>query len=163
MSDVSLMYYSDKLGKTQPRILRLVYHLASAAVTNIVQGYPVYTTFGAISAQSTIDNFLGTSSEFNYLAFDATSMGTDAFGFIVNMGGQCKMVTHMIAAMRSSTYLATTAFAAAEGGSSAALTATTLETAVAAGTSGNIAGKLVISSLDSTTALLQIEIGWIAN
>ncbi len=165
MADTSLIYYQEKFGKTQPRRLTFVWSVTSGAFTEQVKGNPILLTQGAISAQSTIDNFLGTTSEFNYLAFDATSMGTDAVGVIVDMKGQAATAVSARLTMNSSTYLATTAYAAALGGS---LTATTLETAFACGLSstvtgsGNLAFKGVISGLDAITGLVQLDILWIS-
>ncbi len=166
MADTSLIYWQEKLAKTQPRRLRISWSVVSGAFTECVAGNPILLTQGAISAQSTIDNFLGTSSEFNYLAFDATSMGTDAVGVIVDMKGQCAKVLNAAINMYSSTYLGTAAGGRALG--SVGITATTLETAVACGASssitgsGNIAFKGVVSGLDAITGLVVLDIDWIS-
>lgn len=165
MSDTSLIYYQEKLGKTQPRRLRFVWTISSGTPTLVVAGAPVLVTQAAISAQSTIDNFLGTTSEFDYLAFDATSMGTDAFGVIVDMKGQAKTAVFASLNSYTGTYQVTSAGARATGGT---LTATTLETAYACGLSstvtgsGNLAFKGVISGLDSATGSVVLDLEWIA-
>jgi hypothetical protein len=166
MADTSLIYWQEKLGKTQARRLRVSWSVVSGAFTECVAGNPILLTQGAISAQSTIDNFLGTVSEFNYLAYDATSMGTDAVGVIIDMKGQAIKVLNMSLNMYSSTYLGTAAGCRALG--SAGITATTLESAVACGYSstitgsGNIAVKGVISGLDAITGLVVLDVDWIS-
>lgn len=166
MADTSLIYWQEKLGKTQPRRLRVSWSVTSGAFTECVAGNPILLTQSAISAQSTIDNFLGTTSEFNYLAFDATSMGTDAVGVIIDMKGQAIKVVSAALNMYSSTYLGTAAGCRALG--SAGITATTLECAVACGYSssitgsGNIAFKGVISGMDAITGLVVLDIDWIS-
>ncbi len=165
MSSTSLVYYQEKLLKTQPRQLTFVWTASSGTLTAQVAGAPVLATGAAISAQATIDNFLGTSSEFDYLAFDATAMGTDAIGVIIDMKGQAKSAVFAELRSFSSTYNATLAGARAAGG---VLTASTLETAYACGASatitgsGNLAFKGVISSLDSLTGILVLQLYWIA-
>ncbi len=165
MADTSLIYWQEKLGKTQPRNLRIAWSVTSGAFTEIVPGAPILLTQAAVASQAVIDNFLGTTSEFNYLAFDATSMGTDALGVIVDMKGQAAKVVYASLTMMSSTYLGTTANANAIGGS---LTATTLETAVSCGFStsvtgsGNLAFKGVISGMDAITGLVVLNVYWIS-
>lgn len=166
MADTSLIYWQEKLGKTQARRLRISWSVVSGAFTECVAGNPILLTQAAIAAQSTINNFLGTTAEFDYLAFDATSMGTDALGVIIDMKGQAIKVLAAHLNLYSSTYLGTAAGARALG--SAGITATTLETAVACGYSssitgsGNIAFKGVISGLDSATGLVVLDVDWIA-
>lgn len=166
MSATSLVYYQEKLGKTQPRRLQLAWSASSGTLTALVAGYPILATGAAISAQATIDTFLGTTSEFNYLAFDATSMGTDALGILIDMKGQARQAVWAKLTSYSSTYFATTANAVANGATG--ITATTLETALSCGDSssitgsGNIAFKGVISGLDSLTGVLTLDIYWIS-
>ncbi len=170
MSETSLFLYQDKFGRTQPRVLHLLWKITGAVtVVPVPIGVPVLTTFGAISAQSTIDNFLGTTSEFNYLAYDATSMGTDAMGVIVNMAGQARRVDGVIARTYSGTGGATVYQAGAWANG---ITATTLETAAACGYSSSIAGSGNIAvkvnfaqtgSFDSlTSGFIQMDIYWSA-
>lgn len=163
MTATSLVYYQEKLGKTQIRKMRFVYTITGAkTIAEAVKGYPVLTGFDAISAQSTIDNFLGTSSEFLLAAFDATSMGTDAVYFIIDMKGQAKAAPRFRLTAVQGTYGGTFTFASSMAPVTA-LTASTLEGAIAVGTSGNIAVKAVISSLDGlTTGQLVLDVDWIA-
>lgn len=161
----SLMYWNDQFGKTQPRILRLQYNITGAVtVSPCVANSATLVTFGAISAQATIDNFLGTTSEFDYLAFDATSMGADAMGVIVNMNGQASKVVAMVAKCFSGTGGGTLVERAVA--SSTALTATTLETKIAVGSSGNIALKIDWGNTPDfdalTSGLIDIAVHWIS-
>ena len=124
MADTSLIYWQEKLAKTQARRLRISWSVISGAFTECVAGNPVLLTQGAIATQAVINTFLGTTAEFDYLAFDATSMGTDALGLLIDMKGQCAKVLAMHLNMYSSTYLGTAAGCHALG--SVGITATTL-------------------------------------
>lgn len=160
----SLMYYNDKLGKTQPRILRFFWNITAGKTISLVTGQvgsPILPTFDAYASQAVIDNFLGTTNEFLLAAFDATSMGTDAFGALINMGGQAAAVSYMSLTARTGTYGGTATSASATVGT--ALTASTLEAACVCGANGNIAVKAVISGLDALTSLnLELMVGWFA-
>lgn len=165
MGATSLVYWQEKLLKTQPRKIQLVWSASSGTLTPQLSGYPILATGAAISTQATINSFLGTTAEFDYLAFDATAMGTDALAVIVDMKGQAKTAVWAELKSFSSTYQVTQAGARANGGS---LTASTLETAYACGDSssitgsGNLAFKGVISGLDSLTGSLVLDLWWIS-
>ena len=165
MSDTSLMYWQEKLGKTQPRVLRLEYEITAAkTVSPLVPGIPAITSFDAIAAQSTIDNFLGTTNEFLVTAFDATAMGNDTFAAIANMSGQVQRITKVVASCYSGTAGSTHVFRVVK--SSAALTASTLATEAAVGANGNVAVKVDFGNtpdFDALTAgLIVLEIYWIS-
>jgi hypothetical protein len=162
MADTSLIYYNDQLAKVVPRLLRLEYKITGAVTASpVVSNSASLITFSAISAQATIDDFLGSTTEFNYLAFDATSMGADTMGGIVNMGGQVKSVTQMVAYCYSASNTIVTRQCRNTG-----LTATTIETALALGTSGNVAFKVDWGNTPDFDALtagtIVIDIGWIS-
>ena len=164
MSGTSLFYYNDQWGKVQPQVLRLQYEITAAKTCKpIVSNSASLTAFDAIASQAVIDDFLGTSSEFTLAQFDATSMGADAFGAIVDMQGQAKSVVQMIARCYSNTGGADLVTRQVKGGS---LTDSTLETAVECGADGNIACKVDFGNspdLDALTAgTIDIEIHWIA-
>ena len=132
MADTSLFYYQDQWGKVQPRILRLQYEITGAVtVVPIISNSATLVTFAAIAAQSTIDNFLGTTDEFTIAQYDGTSMGADAMGVLVNMQGQCKTVVMMVASCYSASNTLVTR--QVQGGT---LTAATLETAIHVGADG---------------------------
>jgi hypothetical protein len=156
------MHWSDKLQKAESRTLSLVFNITGAAASTEIQRAPVLSTYGAIASQAVIDSFLGTTNEFLVAAFDATAMGADAFGGIINMDGQCKEVLYMSAKCYSGTGGATLVERVVQ--DSATLTASTLATEVAKGANGNIAFKVNFGDspdFDALTAgLIVIEIVW---
>lgn len=155
----SLAYWDDRLGKSVAREEVFTYVLTSGAMVP-KQAYPVLLTTGALT-QATIDAFLGSSTEVNYLNFDATSMGTDALGIIVNMAGQVKSLEYVEFIMRSGTGNVTTVRRYA----TAADVMVNTQLAVAEAeksSSGNVSARCVITSLDSTTGYLTVKLGWIS-
>lgn len=165
MSATSLFYWNDQFGKTQPRRLRLQYNITAAkTVSPAAPNSATLTTFDAIAAQSTIDNFLGTSSEFLVAAFDATAMGADTFGVIVNLNGQAAKLLMMEAKCYSATGGGTLVERAVI--SSTTLTASTLATECALGTSGNVAGKIDFGNTPDfdglTSGIIVVTFDWIA-
>lgn len=166
-----LHFWEGAHVKTQPRVLKLGWAITGAVtISPLRAGMPVLTTFGAISAQATIDNYLNSdndpdyTSEFDYLAYDATAMGADVFGGVVRMGGQCKAVTYMHAVCWSGTGGATVVERFV--GASSALTNSQLLTEVAVGSYGNIAFRVDFGNtpdFDGLTAgYIMIDIGWIS-
>lgn len=156
----SLVYYNERIQLSQPRVLRLLYTITGAVTVTDALRSGTLTTFGAIAAQSTIDTYLGTSSEFDYLAFDATSMGNDAMGVIVNMGGQVAEVYQMVARC----YSASNTVVTRQVEDSSALTATSLTTEIAKGSSGNVALKVDWGNTPDFDALtagtIDIQVYW---
>ncbi len=151
MAEPGIFLYQDKFGKTQPRELILNWKItAGVTVVGLPLGAPVLTTFGAIAAQATIDSFLGTTSEFDYLAFDATSMGADGMGVIINMAGQAARLDGFKITAYSGTGGATLYSAGAWNNG---IAATTLQTACALGANGNIALKVSFNQSGNFDAL----------
>jgi hypothetical protein len=157
-----IRYYSDTVESGQFVETKFLFSVATGGVlTPLNAAGACYTTAGAIGTQSTIDTFLGTTSEFNYLAFDATSLGTDAEGFIINMGGQVDKLVGVRIISNAGTAGVTVVenFVAA----SASLTNTTLSTQWAKGADGNVAGRYVGSGFDSLNGtLLEVTLYWYA-
>jgi hypothetical protein len=152
------MYWNDKLQSAEAHELCLVYKITAAKTVQDLLLSPVLTAFDAIAAQATIDSFLGTSSEFNVLAFDATSMGTDAFAGIINMGGQCKEVIQFDALVCGSDGLIDEQKIL---NASSSLTNSSLTSQVAKGSSGNVAFKVVLTGVDALTAgTIVVKIKW---
>ena len=144
MSATSLMYYNEVFSKSVPRTLRLIHEITGAvtvAARPLAAAPGNLVVFSAMSAQTVIDNFLGTTSEFDYLAFDATSMGADAMGMVVNMKGQAADVISFESRCYSAS-LYTTMVSRASLKVAAGLTNTSLTTQIALGSSGNIALKI---------------------
>lgn len=162
MADTSLMYWQEKLGKTQPRVLKFAWEITGAkAVSSLVAGIPVLTAFDAVASQTVIDDHLGTTNEFLVAAFDATSQGTDAFSVIVNLGKQAEKLLFAKASVHSGTNGLTLVESAAK--SSSALTASTLASECAKGANGNLAAKFVLTGVDAlTSGVIVVELAWIS-
>lgn len=94
----------------------------------------VLLMFGA-TAQAVIDDHLGTSSEFTAAQFDATALGADAQGFILDMGGQADELLYVEASCQTGTELLTTVDRRTK---AAGLTDSTLDTEAELGAEGNI-------------------------
>jgi len=162
VNSVSLAYWSDKAQRAESRELSLVFNITGAKASTEVQAAPVLHTYDAFASQAVIDDFLGTTNEFLLTAFDATAMGADMFGGVVNLEGQCKAVEAITAICYSGTDGATQAVSAKAG--SSALTASTLLTEVAAGADGNVGFKVNFGNtpdFDALTAgLIVVKILW---
>ena len=158
----SINYWQDQWGKVQPQILRLQYGISAAkTAAPLVSNSASLITFDALASQAVIDAFLGTTNEFLLAAFDATSMGADTFGGLVNMDGQAHAVVQMVAKCYSASNTLVTRQVV--GG---ALTASTLETKCAVGADGNMAFKVDFGNTPDFDALtagtIEIEIHWIS-
>lgn len=160
MSSTSLMYWNEKLPKTQPRTLKFMYDITGAkAMTSLVSGIPVLHSFDAIASQAVIDDFLGSTNEFLLAKFDATSMGTDAVAFIIDMKGQAAKIL----SAKVSSILAAGTVDVSKQVQSSTLTASTLETKSELSSLGNIAVKAVLTGLDALTdGTVLVEVEWIA-
>lgn len=160
MSATSLHYWNEKLPKTQPRTLKFLYDITGAkAISPLVMGIPVLHSFDAIASQTVIDDFLGSSSEFALAKFDATSLGTDAIAFIINMNGQAaKCLTAKVTSI-----LNTGIVDVSKQIQFSTLTASTLETKAELSSAGNIAIKAVLTGLDALTdGTVLVEVEWIS-
>jgi hypothetical protein len=156
----SLTYWSDRIQSSQPRVLKLLYTITAAKTVTDMGRSPTMTTFDTAFTQAQIDAHLGTTSEFLLTAFDATAVGADVFGGIINMDGQAAEVYHMVAKC----YSATNTLVTRQCEDVATLTASTLATEIAKGTNGNIAFKVDFGNtpdFDGLTAgTIEIEILW---
>jgi len=171
MSATGLFYTNEKHPKTQPRIMDFTFQITAAKT--VVQ-YPVgadcFSFFDAIT-QAQINAYLGTTNEFPVTYFDATSMGADTFGGLIRMSGAPATVGQAAVAVRleakyySAAGLTTVVERAALG--SAGITASTLETAVAVSTNGNLAFKVDFGNTPDfdglTSGLITIRVYWIAS
>lgn len=163
MSGTSLFYWQDQWGKVQPQVLRLQYNITGAAASSpIVPNSASYTFYAALSAQSQVDNFLGTTNEFLYTAFGSTAMGADAFAGLVNMNGQASSVVMMVARCYSNTGGADLVTRQCQAGT----VADSLQTAVQCGADGNIAFQIAFGNTPDfdglTSGTIDIEIHWIS-
>ncbi len=163
MTATSLIYYNDQFLKTVPRVLSLQYSITGAkAASAIAPNSASWIFFDALSTQASIDSYLGSTNEFLLAAFDSTAMGADAFGGIVNMCGQAKKVTQMVAYC----YSASNTIVTRQTQAATALTASSLTTQVAVGADGNIAFRVDFGNspdFDGLTAgTIQIDLHWIS-
>lgn len=164
MADTSLMYVQEKIGKTNSRMLHYVYDITGAKTSSpIIQGVPILTAYDAIAAQSTIDNFLGTSSEFVIAAFDATSMGTDTIAFIFNMGGVNGQAFKVVNAQASFWTGTGAVEVAGYVKAVSTLTNSSLVNEAAVGASGNMALRVTLAGLDAATSgKIDLMVHWIS-
>ncbi len=143
-----LFFWQDKLGKLVPHQVQFQFQITAAkTVAQLPIGVPVLTTFDALSSQSEIDNFLGTTNEFLLAQFDATSMGTDAFACIVNMAGQVDELFYVEALLDDASSGVFRALPAV-----ATLTSSSLTSQCAKGSFGNMAVRVILTGLDSDTS-----------
>jgi len=162
-----LFYWNEKHSKSQPRILELCYSItAGKTVSPLPQGADSLYSFDTIT-QAQLDAYTGTASEFAAASFDATSMGTDAFGGVVRMSGSPSLYAQgfslmkMEAKLMSGTGFGTIAERGALGATG--LTASTLESACSMSTLGNFGFKLLLSGLDAlTSGLIIVRFYWIS-
>ena len=172
MTAQGLFYWNEKHGKSQPRIMDFTYQITAAkTVSPYPQGADSFTFFDAIT-QNQIDTYLGVASDFPASYFDATAMGTDAFGGIIRMSGQtpsgitptsaqASQIVRMDAKVYSGAGFTTISERAAFGPTG--MTASTLETACAISSTGNLAFKFVLTGLDALTAgMIAVRVYWIS-
>lgn len=158
----SFLYWNNKLPKTQTRVLRLEYEITGAkTVSEIVPGGAALVDFDAIT-QAEIDDHLGSSSEFAAAKFDATAMGDDHFGGVIDMKGQVQKLALMRARCYSGTAGATLVEQAIKPDG---MTASTTGTEAELSDEGNIAFKVNFGNtpdFDGLTAgLIEIEFHFI--
>jgi hypothetical protein len=162
MSNANRTYWSDKVARGEPIITRFLYQITGTKTISQLEGNASYPSFDAISTQAKIDTFLGTTSEFNYLAFDATSMGTDTWGAIIDMQGQVASLLYVQVMLSSGTGGVTTVFNKMAPLST--LTNTTNQSECALGANGNVALKFLSTGLDSVAAgFIEVTLAWRAN
>lgn len=169
MNDSPIIYRSDKLGKRLYRRLSIPFEITGAkAASLLVQGLPVLETFDGGWSQATIDAFLSnkeysSSSEFTAAQFDATSMGADAFGGLINMDRQIEELGWFSARCFSGTGGVDRVERAVKAGS---LADSTLETAVELSSEGNLGFKIDFGNTPDfdalTSGLIIVEFDWIS-
>ena len=157
MSATTSVYYNnEKHAKSQPRSMEFVFRITAAkTVVAVPVGADCFTFFDAIT-QAQIDAYLSnpqltSSADFAVALFDATAMGADTFGGIINMLGQASSVISLEASCYSGTGGSTVVTRAVS--SFNALTASTLETAVGISAAGNLAFKVDFGNTPDFDAL----------
>lgn len=155
----SMMPYNPVLTQGVGRLLTLNWKITAAKTVSalpIAGGAASMVVFDAIAAQSTIDNFLGTTNEFLISQFDATAMGANATGIIVNMAGQAADLVGFESVLYYTTTLPGDTNIVRSINASTTLTASTMTNECAVGAYGNIALKMSWSgTIDALTS------GWI--
>jgi hypothetical protein len=159
-----LAYWNDQVSKGTPRRLRLVWNITGAKAFALVPQSTLALVSADAITQADLDAFLGTASEVDGLAFDATAMGNDTFGGVVDLGGQAAKVVQMSAVCFSNT-----------GGSdrverqcqaATALTNSTNSTQVAVTSQGNLAFRAVFGNTPDfdglTSGTVVIDFDWIS-
>jgi len=148
MSSPGLFFWQDRIGKTNPHVVQFMYQITAAkTVSQLPQGTPTLTSFDALASQAVIDDFLGTTNEFLLAQFDATSLGLDAFGCIVNFGGQADQLYMVEGYVDDLTTRVEKAMPAVT-----TLTSSSLTNQCAKGANGNMAARLVMTGLDALTS-----------
>lgn len=149
-------YNNEKHYKTQPRSMDFCFKITAAkTVVPIPVGADCFTFFDAIT-QAQIDAYLSnptltSTNDFLAALFDATAMGADTFGGIINMLGQAASVVDLTAVCYSGTGGSTSVIRKVS--NVATLTASTLETAVGISTAGNLAFKVDFGNTPDFDAL----------
>lgn len=172
-----LFYTNEKHAKTQLRELEFIFQITAAKTVVVYpRGADILPLFDA-TTQAVIDAYLGTTNEFLLAQFDATSMGTDAFGGIINMGtmtspgtysssltaqaGQAAALVSVEVSTQSGTSFGTWFPTAAFGPTG--LASTSLTTGCALGANGNIAFRAILTGVDAlTSGLIKVVVKWIA-
>ena len=156
--------YTSKEGKPV-HCTRLVFDITGAVTQSPVpiDDSRALNGFAAGAfTQAIIDAHLGTSSEFTAAQFDATSMGADAQGIIVDMGGQVDELYYVVARCYSGTAGATLVERMFE--DSSTLTDSTLASECALGANGNVGIKIDWGNspdFDALTAgFVVVELYW---
>lgn len=152
MQDSLSALYNDGLQRNQPHVVEYVLKVTGAG-TNRQLAYmnnPVILTGYAPAAltQTLVDAFLDEASTIPCsTCFDATSLGVDALGFVLNMGGQALVpVACEVTGQLGGTAIVDQMIEASQ----SALTSS-LSSALAAA-DGNMYGRLVITGLDAATS-----------
>lgn len=159
MTAFNPMLKNDAAARHQFRRLVFAFQVTGAKTAVLISPIPEATfgfdTPGSVTAplgQTTIDNLLGSVNEvIAATAFGATALGTDAFGFVINMNGQIKSVAG--ASIVSNVGASGALVSASCLGQTTALPNTLPALARVQKTSlGNLAGQFVLAGLDTATS-----------
>lgn len=178
MAGPGLIYFNPALyGREDELILKWSITAAKTVSPLPINNSAVYAFQDAISSQSTINNFLGSTTEFTTTQFDSTAMGTDAFGCLINMSGESANVSGTISstttraqassvlALQISMYSGSNGATVVSEGVVAVstLTDSSLSTQIACGSAGNIAFRAILSGYDAlTSGLIVAKIHWVS-
>ena len=159
---VSVHPYTSKRGK-QIIVSRYEFTITGAVtVTPLPIDDSSALVYFGVATQAAIDAHLGTTSEFTLAQYDATAMGADAMGIILDMGKQCEELFSFCARCYSAADGATLVERNVVG--SATLTDSTLTTECAKGANGNIGLKIDWTNTPDFDALtsghIEIDVSW---
>ncbi len=162
MSQASLMHWQDQFNKGITRCDSFIWSITGAAASILVPAQSgVLSTYGALT-QAQIDAFLGSTTEINYLAYDATAMGADAFGAIFNFNGQVASLSQVVATC----YSASNTIVTREMPTSTTLTNSSLTTEAAVTSLGNVGVKVDFGNtpdFDGLTAgRIRLDLYWVS-
>lgn len=170
-----IFYTNEKHAKTQVRSLEFLFQITAAkTVVAYPRGMDILPAFDALTQQQ-INDYLGTTNEFLATQFDATSMGTDAFGGIINMGTMASpgpsSLAPQLGQAAAIAEVSVTSYTGANNATSVAtlsfgptgLAPTSLTTGSALGVNGNIAFRAVITGVDAlTSGFIKVVVRWVA-
>lgn len=162
-----LVFKNEKLYRSQYSVIDSIISITGAK-TSADQNYPyaapiLYGYDAADLTQTLVESFLGHTSQIVCAtAFGSTAMGTDALGFVIDMGGAISVQTGLSANGQAASLSGVEAvFTTAAGaqaasglwvpGSRSALP-NTLASAAAVSPDGDIYGHIVLTGLDAATA-----------
>ena len=158
MAQKMITYWSDKVQRGEPLITKFSFKITAAKTVFDQTKNAVMTFWDALASQAVVDTFLGTTSEFVYTLFGSTAMGTDAFGGIIDFGGEVKELVKVNVKLRSGTNFGTLV----ENESypvSAILDA--LEMQCALGANGNVGFHSVLTGVDIlTSGSIEVTVYW---
>lgn len=127
--------YTSKRGKGV-HVSEFIFDITGAGTQQALPIDDISTLlmFGA-TAQALIDAHLDTVSEFTAAQFDATALGADAQGFIIDMGKQVKELLYVEAECQTGTELLTSVHRRTK---ASGLSDSTLDTEAELGAEGNV-------------------------
>lgn len=164
MAQTSLFYYQDQFLKTLPREDWIVFNITGAATNALIlPNSAILSTYAALT-QAQIDAFFGSVNEILADKYDATAMGNDAQGVLVNFNGQVNRLVAVTGTCYSSTGGSTAVTRQTQAGG---LTASTIETAAVLTANGNVGLKFDWGNtpdFDGLTAgTIAIRLLWVSN
>lgn len=160
MSHASLMYFQDQFQTGIPRRDYFTFSITGAKASSLVLQQSAISGFYDTITQATIDAFFGSTNEILAIKYDSTAMGTDAFGVLLNYGGQVQTLVKARAYSATGTGNATEVPRTTLNGG---LTDSSLSTQGVLTTLGNIGLRFVITGLDAlTSGLIVVEVDWIS-
>lgn len=166
-ADTPNFYRNEKHAKSQAREIVLCFQITAAkTVVPLPRGIDCLTAFDALTQPQIdaylsrpMDGYVSTSATgFTAAQFDATSMGTNVFGGIVNMNQQAGYCSYLAATLYTGGSATTVLAEGATG-----LAASSLTNGVARSPAGDLAFRAILTGVDAATSgLILVKIGWIS-